>query len=179
MILCVTRVASGVVFSEQIFYSRVTNHQSSYENTIPIRLPQFPPPLSFALCLTGVLLALFAFAIYPGATALAQPPQENSGVQFGQSYHNDVSPALRDLPAIWPPSPSKSEEEREAHEANLNPKLPLPLHVDVPDPVVDRGKLLQTLIPDIPSPSLNFDGIPFPGVGCNCAPPDTVGAVGQ
>src|SRR5204862_1070699 len=24
----------------------------------------------------------------------------------------------------------------------------------------------------------NFDGIPFPGVGCSCAPPDTVGAVG-
>ena len=135
--------------------------------------------ISFALCLAGALLALFAFAIYPGATVLAQPPQENSGIQFGQSYHNDVSPALRDLPAIWPPSPSKSEEEKEAREANLNPKLPLPLHVDVPDPVVDRGNLLKTLIPDIPSPSLNFDGIPFPGVGCNCAPPDTVGAVGQ
>ena len=135
--------------------------------------------ISFTLCLAGALLALFAFAIYPGATALAQPPQENSGIQFGQSYHNDVSPALRDLPAMWPPSPSKSEEEKEAREANLNPKLPLPLHVDVPDPVVDRGNLLKTLVPDIPSPSLNFDGIPFPGVGCNCAPPDTVGAVGQ
>src|SRR5262249_4189803 len=30
-----------------------------------------------------------------------------------------------------------------------------------------------------PSPILNFDGIPFPGVGCNCAPPDTNGAVGK
>src|SRR2546425_9497535 len=33
--------------------------------------------------------------------------------------------------------------------------------------------------PNVPSPLLNFDGIPFPGVGCNCAPPDTNGAVGQ
>ena len=24
----------------------------------------------------------------------------------------------------------------------------------------------------------NFDGIPFPGVACNCAPPDTNGEVG-
>ena len=135
--------------------------------------------IGFALCLTGALLALLAFAIYPGATALAQPPQENSGIEFGQSYHNDVSPALRDLPTIWPPSQPKGEEEREAREANLNPKLPLPLHVDVPDPVIDSGNLLKTLIPDIPSPSLNFDGIPFPGVACNCAPPDTDGEVGQ
>jgi hypothetical protein len=27
-------------------------------------------------------------------------------------------------------------------------------------------------------PGLNFDGIPFPGVNCNCAPPDTDGYVG-
>ena len=60
----------------------------------------------------------------------------------------------------------------------MNPKLPNPGHVDVPDPVVERVSLLKLLIPDIPAPSLNFDGIPFPGVTCNCAPPDTNGAVG-
>ena len=66
----------------------------------------------------------------------------------------------------------------ELREANLNPKLPLPLHVDAPDPVVDRS-LLGLLVPDaMPAPVLNFDGIPFPGVGCSCAPPDTNGAVG-
>ena len=31
----------------------------------------------------------------------------------------------------------------------------------------------------MPATILNFNGIPFPGVGCNCAPPDTNGAVGQ
>jgi len=30
----------------------------------------------------------------------------------------------------------------------------------------------------MPSPILNFDGITFPGVSCNCAPPDTNGEVG-
>jgi hypothetical protein len=132
--------------------------------------------VGLALCLAGALLALFA--LYPGATALAQTPQENAGIQFGESYHNDVSPALRDLPSMWPPPDPKSAREREAHEANLNPKLPMPLHVDMPDPVVESDALLKTLVPDMPSAALNFDGIPFPGVGCSCAPPDTNGAVG-
>ena len=104
-----------------------------------------------------------------------QAVQENSGIQFGHSYYHDVSPALRDLPAVWPP-PAPNEDE-EAHEANLNPKLPLPLHVDVPDPVVEPSPL-RSLLPNIPAPILNFDGVPFPGVTCNCAPPDTNGAVG-
>jgi len=30
----------------------------------------------------------------------------------------------------------------------------------------------------MPSPTLSFDGIAFPGVNCNCAPPDTNGEVG-
>jgi hypothetical protein len=133
--------------------------------------------VGFVLCVASIFLALLAFGIFAGAPARAETPKVNSGIQFGESYHNDVSPALRDLPTMWPPPDSKGEKE-ELREANLNPKLPLPLHVDVPDPVVERGGLLKTLIPDIPSPTLNFDGIPFPGVGCSCAPPDTNGAVG-
>src|ERR1700730_4292283 len=107
--------------------------------------------ISFAFCAVGVLLALLAFALYPGATVLAQAPQGNSGIQFGQSYHNDVSPALRDLPALWPPPVPKDKEPREA---NLNPKLH-PLHRDVPDPVV-QGSVLGTLLPQaMPTPILN------------------------
>ena len=133
--------------------------------------------IGFVLCLAGVFLALLAFGIFASAPARAETPKVNSGIQFGESYHNDVSPALRDLPSMWPPPESKGEKE-ELREANLNPKLPLPLHVDVPDPVVERGGLLKTLVPDIPTPALSFDGIPFPGVGCSCAPPDPNGAVG-
>src|ERR1700730_11917407 len=75
----------------------------------------------------GVLLALLGSGLFAAAEK-QQAPQENSGIQFGQSYHNDVSPALRDLPVLWPPKAPKDEEAREA---NLNPKLPLPLHIDV------------------------------------------------
>src|SRR4029453_6652289 len=47
-------------------------------------------------------------------------------------------------------------------------------HKDQPDTVVET-----TLAdPAMPSPDLNFNGIPFPGVNCNCAPPDTNGEVG-
>ena len=135
--------------------------------------PQFP--FRNLRALIGLVLCL---GLYPAASALAQAPQENSGIQFGQSYHNDVSPALRDLPALWPPKERKAGDEMEMREANLNPMLPLPQHIDVPDPVVDHG-VLGLLVPDaMPATILNFDGIPFPGVGCSCAPPDTNGAVG-
>ncbi len=41
-----------------------------------------------------------------------------------------------------------------------------------------RPAALARLAPSIPAPIRSFDGIPFPGVGCNCAPPDAVGEVG-
>ncbi|HXY59978.1 MAG TPA: hypothetical protein VEH26_00090, partial [Chthoniobacterales bacterium] len=128
--------------------------------------------LSLGLFSIGVLLALFASGLF--VTAKEQPVvNENSGVQFGQSVRNDVSPPLRSLPSMWPPKPMGEE-----HEANLNPKLPHPFHVDGLDPVIDHGfkGLMASLMPGT---VLNFDGIPFPGVTCNCAPPDTNGAVGQ
>src|SRR6266540_2923545 len=82
------------------------------------------------------------------------------------SYKNDVSPPIRLLPA----APLFSRAERDAA---VNPR-PVSLHKDASDSV--RQRSLST--PRIPSPSLNFDGIPFPGVDCNCAPPDTNGEVG-
>jgi len=39
--------------------------------------------------------------------------------------------------------------------------------------------MLRQLAPNTITPILNFAGIPFPGVICNCAPPDTNGEVGQ
>ena len=120
--------------------------------------------------LFGVVVC-FSVSISLAASTWAQ----ESGVEWGQSYHNDVSPALRDLPTLWPPKPLN---EREFREANPNPLLPLIDHVDAPDPVVDHGAL-GGLVPEVmPPPILNFDVIPFPGVVCNCAPPDTNGAVG-
>ena len=92
-------------------------------------------------------------------------------VRVTPSYHNDVSPPLRKMAATDNPA---RHQEREAAE---NPKIPNS-HVDSPDPVVDRGPILRVFAPSVPEPILTFDGIAFPGVGCNCAPPDTNGAVG-
>src|SRR5262249_26500283 len=72
-------------------------------------------------------------------------------------------------PGPLPPQPLRAMPEREAA---VNPRIGH--HVNQRDPVVQRS----LAPPNMPSPTLNFDGIPFPGVACNCAPPDTNGEVG-
>jgi hypothetical protein len=47
-------------------------------------------------------------------------------------------------------------------------------HQNAADPVVQDFAFPAAM----PSPQLNFNGIGFPGVACNCAPPDTNGEVG-
>ncbi len=106
--------------------------------------------------------AMLGSAVKPAGKAQAQ-----SSVISGTSYHNDTSPALRDMKQL--PVPSRGE-----HEANPNPKLPIH-HKDSPDTVVQSQAAPS---PNMPATILNFDGIPFPGVVCNCAPPDTNGEVG-
>src|SRR5207249_8046113 len=107
-------------------------------------------------------------ALAPGASlpAPAALLSSSSRVIFGHDVKHDTSPSLRDIsPAPITPVPE--------HEASPNPQV-LPTGPGRPDPVVQR-----TLAkPNMPDPILNFDGIPFPGVACSCAPPDTNGEVG-
>jgi hypothetical protein len=104
-----------------------------------------------------------ANGVLPAPAALAA---SSGRVVVGHSLKNDTSPALRDMPVV-PVVP------RAEHELNLNPRTLLPGPGRL-DPVVQR-----TLAkPNMPAPILSFDGIPFPGVVCNCAPPDTNGEVG-
>jgi hypothetical protein len=120
---------------------------------------------SFALAFACLLFC--GFGMFVEASALAQGPDRP---QIGVSYHNDVSPALRDMPP-WPVQVNQQQEAAE------NPLIVVD-HQDVPDLVVDKGTLLSQLAPSIPAPILTFAGIPYPGVGCSCAPPDTNGEVG-
>ncbi len=129
----------------------------------------------------------------PGTTAKVEPPKaageqkpvavpakdqesatsgetQQSGMIVGRSYHNDTSPPLRDMVQL-PITPHELGEEREA---NKNPEI-FNTHVDRPDPVVQSAMAPSAM----PTPIQNFDGIPFPGVICNCAPPDTDGEVGS
>ena len=147
------------------------------KNKTTLRLAFITPRISLALflVLAGVFLGVIGFGFFAAAEEQPDPAQsQNSTVQFGTSYHNDISPALRDLAVLWPP---EENHEREAREAALNPKIPND-HIDSQDPIVQNSAYLRDLLPSIPGTTLNFDGIPFPGVSCNCSPPDTNGAVG-
>src|SRR5678815_5779748 len=63
-------------------------------------------------------------------------------------------------------------------EANRNPKIPH-FHKDTPDRVVQSPvDTSEVFSANMPATEQNFDGIAFPGVTCNCAPPDTNGEVG-
>src|SRR3989442_2825359 len=110
------------------------------------------------------------------ASALTNNPGQGGQDQKGEitvvgSYHNDTSKPLRDMK----PQPALSKAQHE----NENPKIPNK-HKDSPDTVVQNSfsALTSLMTVNMPSPLLNFDGIGFPGVACNCAPPDTNGEVG-
>jgi Immune inhibitor A-like, MAM domain len=133
--------------------------------------------LACLLCLISLFLVLLAISGSFGTRSLAQGAGNTSGssVWVGASYHNDVSPPLRDMPP-WNESDLRRGVDREANE---NPKVPY-RHIDSFDPVVQNAhaSALGFPGPAIPLPIRTFDGIPFPGVGCSCAPPDPNGAVG-
>src|SRR5207249_1092237 len=120
-------------------------------------------PLFGVLILALIFLALGATQYQP-TTVLAQGP---GGVTVGRDYKHDVSPPLRDMQPVFTPP-------RAEHEANVNRHINT-AHQNQPDPVVQSSLAAAAM----PSPILNFNGIPFPGVACNCAPPDTNGEVGS
>src|ERR1041385_5397286 len=83
--------------------------------------------LACLLCLLGLVLALLGITGPFGTRSLAQGAA-NAGadsVQVGASYHNDVSPPLREMPAS---SEFDLRRERD-REANENPKVPY-RHID-------------------------------------------------
>src|SRR6266487_2697632 len=124
--------------------------------------------LACLLCLISLFLTLLAISGSFGTKSLAQGAANtnSSSVWVGASYHNDVSPPLREMPA-WNESDLRRGVDREANE---NPKIPY-RHIDSFDPVVQNAHASAFGLPgvNIPLPIRTFDGIPFPGVGCNCA----------
>src|SRR5207253_1878242 len=121
----------------------------------------------------GFVLALISLTAYSPLSAQS-PTGEANGNKSGSSYRNDVSPPLRELP------PWSEADRKEEHEANENPKIPH-RHKDEADPVIQNrhatnSSTLNMVAPNVAATLSNFDGIPFPGVGCNCAPPDTTGS---
>src|SRR3977135_680098 len=96
--------------------------------------------------------------------ALNVPQDQKGDITVVASYHNDTSIPLRDMkPQLAIPKQQHSNE---------NPTVPT-RHKDTPDKMVqDRfGDFTSLMALNMPSPILNFNGIGFPGVACNCAPP--------
>jgi hypothetical protein len=104
-----------------------------------------------------------------GPVPRAPEPAPGSGkrVIVGHSYRNDVSPVVRTLVNPAGPVPGFHTE------VSPNPR-PVSRHANAPD----AARQTNRFAPRMPASMLNFDGIPFPGVNCNCAPPDTNGEVG-
>ena len=80
----------------------------------------------FMLSSVGVFLALLALSVNSSSTALAAGAKPNNGVTIIQSYHNDLSPAMRDVEP-WP------EQRSQNHEAAENPHISTGLRKDAPD----------------------------------------------
>src|SRR6185369_4276674 len=104
------------------------------------------------------------------AANLTNPVQgRRSEVTVGESIRNDTSPPVREMKQQPVFKPRK--------EANENPKIKQ-FHKDVPDEVVQKEVAAPFTAPNMPTADKNFNGMTFPGVACNCAPPDTNGEVG-
>jgi hypothetical protein len=146
-----------------------SSHQSAFFN------PRVLVALIFSLA--AVVIMMVAFGAFSNASAQGNAAQQPNTEQVGQTtvihaLHSDLSRPLRDQPLIWPPAETE-------HEANLNPKIPHQ-HQDGPDPVIQSSFWQQMInTPAIPAPVLSWAGIAYPGVSCNCAPPDPDGEVGK
>ncbi|HSM85695.1 MAG TPA: hypothetical protein VLT16_06065 [Candidatus Limnocylindrales bacterium] len=135
------------------------------------------------LCIAGlVLLALPALAQTPRPDVSDQDIQgQNHVLIIRGSVHNDVSPAVRDLPTM----DAAAFQAAIKHEAEPARRIPLPPGLKPasdPDPVLQQtvsqpGTAAATLAPTL---GLGFDGLGsgFAGFTITGAPPDTNGAVG-
>ena len=102
----------------------------------------------------------------PVPRAPAPAPGSGRRVIVGHSYENAVSRPVRVLAQTTRPVSG-------FREASPNPR-PVSRHADA----LDTVRQTRRFAPKMPGTTLNFDGIPFPGVACSCAPPDTNGEVG-
>jgi len=123
--------------------------------------------------LIALLVGAFVLTLSSGALARgtagndAKASTGGNGITVGYSYRNDRSPALRKMHAT-PVKPGAKHVAKPETERLFKP------HANARDTVVQSTKGPANM----PSPILNFDGIPYPGVVCFCAPPDTNGEVG-
>ncbi|MBF6613661.1 MAG: hypothetical protein IVW55_11095 [Chloroflexi bacterium] len=106
-----------------------------------------------------------------GVSTSADPVSAGSSIMVGRSYANDISRPLREITPVVP-------KEGEREEENENPPIRIPGFKDETDSVVQRTFGSLNGVTTIPAPNGTYEGIDYPGVSCNCAPPDTNGEAG-
>ena len=94
---------------------------------------------------------------------------QKQDITWGESIRNDTSIPVREM--------KQQPVFKEKKEANENPKIKH-VHRDAPDHKVQTSIAAPFTLPNMPTTDANFNGMAFPGVACNCAPPDTVGEAG-
>lgn len=129
--------------------------------------------LGFVLCLVGTFVALVAFTMYSGPSALAQKPKENQKVKGKAEMVRLIGPVsqgdLRKLPDI-PQFEQENEQPLRRH------PFPKPGKVTTNDPIRAVRKTIEAIA--MPTPSATFPGITSAQSACGCLPPDTDGDVG-
>src|SRR5215213_2142389 len=121
-----------------------------------------------AVVLFGAIMTLPRIIEASRSSAAVQG--RRSEITVGPSIRNDTSQPVREMKQQPVFKPRK--------EANENPKIPHS-HRDRPDGVVQTSvAATEFTAANMPTVDTSFNGIGFPGVSCNCAPPDTNGEVG-
>ena len=133
--------------------------------------------LGFFLCLIGAVMALIAFSISSGPSALAQRPTQDPNAAAAPDVVQMVGPVrldqdLRNLPYI--PQEGETEEQpltRYPHgTAQAGYGIPGLAHIQA---LLKNGRPAPTM----PPPLLTFEGLGA-AQACACAPPDSDGDVG-
>ena len=129
--------------------------------------------ISALVMVPRIIEAKRAGAVESNVTPAANPVQgRKQDVTSGISVRNDTSQPVREMKQLT------LLDVGPKREANRNPKIPH-FHRDAPDHVVQKSGVIENIVEaNMPSAEMNFEGIQFPGVTCNCAPPDTNGEVG-
>ena len=127
-----------------------------------------PIPMARSARIAAVLVALATLLSFVAVSGVkAKDPGKpdagggTSGMTEIKAYHNDTSAPLRTLKAA--PSDQRTQDRQQPVTAQLTRE-----GRQATDRVVQR-----TALANMPQPLQSFDGIPFPGVACNCAPPSS------
>jgi uncharacterized repeat protein (TIGR01451 family) len=135
-------------------------------------------------CVVGAVVSFVAVAVSAnpanraqrvGPGSMATASGHGGRVVVGRSVRNDISPPLRTIPAVVTQPQSQHVMPGPVGQFRRQLVGGVPGRVDVAAVAPSTGVSALAM----PGTILNFDGIPFPGVSCACAPPSPVGAAGS